>query len=150
MGKRLLRAVLLRPSIDAVEIASRHDAVGEATKSLASRERLRRALESVLDLERLLARLALDSAGPREVVALARTLAALPPVRDAIADLSEGRWSALRENFDTLDDVCARIQATLVAQQLAARQQLEQMRQLGPGGPGPGPGAMPEPGGTYL
>jgi hypothetical protein len=42
------------------------------------------------------------------------------------------------------------IQATLVAQQLAARQQLEQMRQLGPGGPGPGPGAMPEPGGTYL
>jgi DNA mismatch repair protein MutS len=114
MGKRLLRAVILRPSIDVGEIAARHDAVGEAMRSLASRERLRRALESVLDLERLLARLALDSAGPREVVALARTLAALPPVRDALTELNAGRWAVLRERFDTMEDVCARIQATLV------------------------------------
>src|SRR6476619_3137192 len=44
------------------------------------------------------------------------------------------------------------IQATLFAQQIAARQQLEQMRQIGPGGvPMPGPGGPPEPGpGTYL
>jgi len=42
------------------------------------------------------------------------------------------------------------IQATLVAQQLAARQQLDQMRRLGPGQPGPEPGQIPEPGGTYL
>jgi hypothetical protein len=43
------------------------------------------------------------------------------------------------------------IQATLFAQQLAARQQLEQMRQLPPGVPQPGgaPGA-PERPGTYL
>ena len=114
MGKRMLRAALLRPSIDVFEIAARHDAVGEAARSLAARERLRRALESVLDFERLLARLALDSAGPREVVALARTLAALPPVRDALAELNAGRWSVLRERFDTMEDVCARIQATLV------------------------------------
>ncbi|SEB42761.1 DNA mismatch repair protein MutS [Terriglobus roseus] len=114
MGKRLLRAVILRPSIQAGEIAARHDAVGEAMRSLAARERLRRALESVLDLERLLARLALDSAGPREVVALARTLAALPPVRDALTELCTGRWAVLRERFDTMEDVCARIQVTLV------------------------------------
>ncbi|MFM8793924.1 MAG: proteasome activator [Acidimicrobiales bacterium] len=38
------------------------------------------------------------------------------------------------------------IQATLFAQQLAARQQIEQMRQI-PGQPGPGPGSS---GGTYL
>jgi hypothetical protein len=45
------------------------------------------------------------------------------------------------------------IQASLVAQQLAARQQLEQMRRLGPGQQVPGQGTprMPEPGpGTYL
>lgn len=46
------------------------------------------------------------------------------------------------------------IQATLFAQQLAARQQLEQMRQLPPGAQQPGmPGAMPPDGerpGTYL
>jgi hypothetical protein len=47
------------------------------------------------------------------------------------------------------------IQATLFAQQLAARQQLEQMRQLPPGAPVPGLQQMPQPttderSGTYL
>ena len=45
------------------------------------------------------------------------------------------------------------IQATLFAQQLAARQQLEQMRQLPPGAQQPGPGGVmmqPERPGTYL
>jgi Protein of unknown function (DUF2587) len=46
------------------------------------------------------------------------------------------------------------IQATLFAQQLAARQQLEQMRQLPQGGPQAGPGGgmlmQPERPGTYL
>ncbi|MGI4853728.1 MAG: DNA mismatch repair protein MutS [Janthinobacterium lividum] len=114
MGKRLLRAVLLRPSINPAEIAERHDAVGEAAASLTARERLRRSLEGVLDLERLLARLALDSAGPREVVALGRTLAALPPVQTALADLHKGRWAYLQDGFDTLSEVCARIATVLV------------------------------------
>ncbi len=116
MGKRLLRAVLLRPLIDAEEIAARHDAVGEAVRSLTAREPLRRALEGVLDLERLLARLALDSAGPRDVVALGRTLASLPPVRDALGALHAGRWLGLREGFDPMADICARIAAVLVAE----------------------------------
>ncbi len=114
MGKRLLRAVLLRPSINADEIAARHDAVGEAVQSLTARERLRRGLEGVLDLERLLARLALDSAGPRDVVAMGRTLAALPPVQQALRELQQGRWSSLRDGFDLLADVCARIATVLV------------------------------------
>lgn len=114
MGKRLLRAVILRPSIDLVEIAARHEAVAEAAANLTARERLRRALEGVLDLERLLARLALDSAGPREVVALGRTLAALPPVLAAAGELHNGRWHALTDNFDMLADVCARIATVLV------------------------------------
>jgi hypothetical protein len=43
------------------------------------------------------------------------------------------------------------IQATLFAQQVAARQQLEQMRQLPQGGPGQrGPVGQPERPGTYL
>ncbi|SDF02466.1 DNA mismatch repair protein MutS [Terriglobus roseus] len=114
MGKRLLRAVILRPSIHAEEIETRHKAVAQAKNDLAARERLRRALEGVLDLERLLARLALDSAGPREVVALGRTLATLPTIHDALQDLQDGRWSALKNNFDTLVDVCTRIAQVIV------------------------------------
>ena len=41
----------------------------------------------MLDLERLLGRVALDSAGPREVMALGATLACLPGVREAVGTL---------------------------------------------------------------
>src|SRR5581483_6370240 len=50
MGKRLLRAWMLRPSIDVGEIRERLDAVEELTRQTIAREELRRGLEGVLDL----------------------------------------------------------------------------------------------------
>ena len=89
MGKRLLRATSwLRPfQFVEAEIEARLEAVGEAAGDLRRREGLRRAMDGVLDLERLLGRVALDSAGPREVMALAATLGALPGLRWAGEDL---------------------------------------------------------------
>lgn len=114
MGKRLLRSWLVRPSFKQEEIEARHEAVGELATNLTTRERLRRALEGILDLERLLGRLALDSAGPRDVVALARTLAALPPIVEIAAGLQLGRWQPLLTGFDSLSDVASRIAQVLV------------------------------------
>ena len=113
MGKRLLRQWLQRPSFRQAEIVARHEAVAEAVASLTARERLRRALESVLDLERLLGRLALDSAGPRDVAALGRTLDALPEVARLLAELHEGRWAALQDGFDPLADIASQIARVL-------------------------------------
>jgi DNA mismatch repair protein MutS len=95
MGRRLLRATLLRPSADLAEINSRLDAVAEAAADLPRREALRRAMSGVLDLERLLGRIALDSAGPREVMALAATLACLPVVQTATAALKSQHWQQI-------------------------------------------------------
>src|ERR1035437_7705653 len=64
MGKRLLRATLLRPASDLEEIAARLEAVGEAAGDLPRRGGLRRAMGGLLDLERLLGRVALDSPRP--------------------------------------------------------------------------------------
>ena len=75
MGKRLLRAWMLRPSIDQPEIEARLDAVEAQVKDLVRREELRRALEGILDLERLLSRVTLETANPRDVLALAASLA---------------------------------------------------------------------------
>src|ERR1700679_3502018 len=68
MGKRLLRAWLLRPSLDLAEINARLDAVEAGVKDTISREELRRALDGVLDLERLLSRVTLETANPRDVL----------------------------------------------------------------------------------
>ena len=95
MGKRLLRATLLRPSSGLVEIEARLEAVGEAAADLRKREELRRSMSGVLDLERLLGRVALDSAGPREVMALAGTLGCLPGIRAAVGTFETVLWRRL-------------------------------------------------------
>lgn len=95
MGKRLLRSTLLRPSSELSEIKARLEAVGEATADLRKREELRRSMNGVLDLERLLGRVALDSAGPREVMALAGTLSCLPGIVAVVNLFEAGLWRKL-------------------------------------------------------
>jgi DNA mismatch repair protein MutS len=98
MGKRLLRATLLRPAAELGEIEARLDAVGEAAGDLRGREGVRRAMNGLLDMERLLGRVALDSAGPREVMALAGTLGCLPGLREAVGKFKARRWKELGGN----------------------------------------------------
>jgi DNA mismatch repair protein MutS len=118
MGKRLLRAQLLRPmqSVDAIN--QRLDAVNEAVASLRHREGLRRSMDGILDLERLLGRVSLETAGPREVVALGKTLARLPGLRSAVFEFIAvspmSQWAELATNLDTLDDLNELIARTLV------------------------------------
>ena len=113
MGKRLLRASLLRPASGLGEIQARLEAVGEATGDLRRREGLRRSMDGVLDLERLLGRVALDSAGPREVMALAKTLGCLPGVVAAVKMFEAPRWRGLGESVDPLEDLHAMIVRTI-------------------------------------
>ena len=114
MGKRLLRATILRPLIDAAALSARYEAVGEAQGDLVKREEVRRAFEGILDLERLLARLSLDSAGPRDVRALAASLARLPGLRSAIQLMETPLWRELAIRLDTLEDISSRISSMLV------------------------------------
>ena len=114
MGKRLLRAWLLRPSLDFGEINARLDAVEAGVKDLIAREELRRALDGVLDLERLLSRVTLETANPRDVLALAASLGKIPAVKTALGRLSAERLNALHTSLDELSDVRERIEKTIV------------------------------------
>ena len=80
MGGRLLRRWLHRPIRDQVQLCARYDAVAEfitADRHLQFAQQLR----AVGDLERILARVGLRSARPRDLVQLRQTLAALPALR---------------------------------------------------------------------
>ena len=116
MGKRLLRATILRPLMDPATIEARYEAVGEAQGDLMKREEIRRAFGGILDLERLLARISLDSAGPRDVRALAASTARLPGLKTALEAMRAPRWRSLAGGLDTLEDVTTRIAKTLVAE----------------------------------
>jgi len=114
MGKRLLRAWLLRPSLDLAEINARLDAVEAGVKDIIAREELRRALDGVLDLERLLSRVTLETANPRDVLALAASLRNIPAVKGAVARLMSARLHALHAALDELTDLRERIEKTIV------------------------------------
>ena len=114
MGKRLLRATILKPLLDPAAIEARYEAVAEAHCDLMRREDVRRAFTGILDLERLLARLSLDSAGPRDVRALAASLARLPALKSALEAMRAPLWCEIASRLDPLDDITAQIVATLV------------------------------------
>jgi DNA mismatch repair protein MutS len=114
MGKRLLRSWMLRPSIEATEINARLDAVEVQVNQTVAREELRRALDGILDLERLLSRVTLETANPRDVLALAASLRKIPGLRVALARLAMERLKALHGSLDELGDLRERIDKTIV------------------------------------
>jgi DNA mismatch repair protein MutS len=114
MGKRLLRTWLLRPSLDRAEIEGRLDSVEVQVKDTVRREELRRSLDGILDLERLLSRVTLETANPRDVLALAASLARIPKVRTALSGLSASRLAALHIAIDELGDLREKIERALV------------------------------------
>ena len=114
MGKRLLRSTLLRPSMEVNAIEQRLDAVAEAHADLRSREVVRRAMDGLLDLERLLGRLGMDSAGPRDVLSLAASLGCLPGLRSAVEKFEAARWRFLAHQLDPLEDLHQLITKTIV------------------------------------
>ena len=114
MGARLLRAWLLRPLVSLDRIHDRLDAVEELAFNTTERGRLREALKSVYDLERLVARAALGTAGPRDLVALRQSLSAVPRVRTVLDGLQTPLVRSLIAELDELTDVRDAVAATLV------------------------------------
>ena len=84
MGARALRRWLLRPLRDQQPLQARYAAVEDLSETHVA---LRDALRSIADMERILARVALRSARPRDLLGLAQSLAALPALRAVISDL---------------------------------------------------------------
>lgn len=114
MGKRLLRMWMLRPSLDRGEIEGRLDAVAVQVKDTVRREELRRSLDGILDLERLLSRVTLETANPRDVLALAASLGRIPRVRTVLDGLAAARLATLHGAIDELGDLREKIERTLV------------------------------------
>jgi DNA mismatch repair protein MutS len=93
MGGRLLRQRMLRPSMDRAEIEQRLDAVGELMQ------------QTILDLERLLAKVTLGSAGPRDLLALGRSIEKIPAVKRCFDTQQAARLRSLHDRLDELPDV---------------------------------------------
>ena len=109
MGARALREWVLRPLTSLERIQDRLDAVEELAFRTIERGRLREALGGVQDLDRILGRVTLGTAGPRDLAALSRSLRALPAAAEALAEcvapLVRGELKDLQPPLDVADAI---------------------------------------------
>lgn len=104
MGARLLRRWLGRPLRDPAQLRLRHHCVA-ALLANADIETLRRWLRQVGDLERILARVALRSARPRDLTQLGRALKTLPTLRAALEGVDTPRLITLLERIPAFPEL---------------------------------------------
>jgi DNA mismatch repair protein MutS len=105
LGARKLKAWMLRPSLDRLELEARLEVVEEFLKSTIEREELRRAMGGVQDLERLLSKVTLETAHARDLLALKQSFQALPLLHTYLNHFQAARLKDLREHLDELGDV---------------------------------------------
>ena len=113
MGKRMLRAWIEQPLVDAAAINARLDAVQALYAANMARADLKDALGHVFDIERLATRILYGSATPREVRALGDTCARLPQVKQQAAGCGAPLLEQLAAQIDPLDDLLQNINAAL-------------------------------------
>src|ERR1043165_5870214 len=105
MGARLLRAWLLRPCVKRGEVEARLAAVAELYSSQLRRDKLRTLLKEVSDLERLVGRISLGSATPRDLCAILKSLNQVPAIREVLRTADSSLLEVLLENTDELPDI---------------------------------------------
>jgi DNA mismatch repair protein MutS len=114
IGSRLLRSWVLRPLVSLEPIRDRLDAVEELAFRTTDRGKFRDAIKAVQDLERLVARAALGTAGPRDLVGLKHSLTVVPRVRAVLGELQAPLVRSLLAALDDLVDVRTLIEETLL------------------------------------
>ena len=115
MGGRLLRRWLHRPLRDRRTLGQRHHAVQTLIEQRADTP-LREAFRSLGDMERILSRVALRSARPRDLSTLRDGLALLPTLRDLLAPLDSPRLQSLHAQLGEFDTTAEFLQTAIVAQ----------------------------------
>jgi DNA mismatch repair protein MutS len=115
MGGRLLRRWLQRPLRDQALLGGRHHAV-QALMDARADDSLRESFRGIGDLERILARVSLRSARPRDLSTLRDGLLALPGLRAQLAQVDSPRLGLLAQELGEHGEDAALLAGAIVAQ----------------------------------
>ncbi len=113
MGARLLRRWLSLPLKEIDSLNDRLDIVGYLKESHEIREEIASLIKGIGDLERLVTRVSLQRANPREVVQLGRALKAVVPLKRICGESTVKALRDLAGVLDTCDEAEKRISAEL-------------------------------------
>lgn len=113
MGARLLRRWLLRPLRDHDVLKQRQQAI-QYFLDTQSADVLQAMLHKLGDIERIVARIAMKSARPRDFMHLRNTLNALPELHSLLADSSSKRLTQLNRELGTFPEVLTLLHTALI------------------------------------
>lgn len=113
MGSRLLTRWLNRPLRDREVLEARQEAIGCLLERYRF-ERLQPQLKDIGDVERILARIGLRNARPRDLARLRDALAALPQLQDAMTELEAPHLAGLAVNIRTYPELADLLQRAII------------------------------------
>ena len=82
--------------------------------SMITRDELREYLSAVYDLERLMTRITLKSANPRDLIAFKNSIGILPHVKSILKEFNTGLLAQYESELDELKDLYAMIDAAII------------------------------------
>lgn len=114
MGSRQIGEWLLMPCSDIAEICARQDSIEELLKRPDQLKTIRSHLTGVRDIDRLLSRITSFRATPRDLLALAESLEALPEIKAELGLVSSSQLRGICALLDPLPEVSTKLQGAIV------------------------------------
>ncbi|ELJ8538228.1 DNA mismatch repair protein MutS [Vibrio cholerae] len=105
MGSRMLKRWIHQPMRDNATLNQRLDAITELKETALSGE-LHPVLKQIGDIERILARLALRSARPRDLARLRHAMQQLPELHSVMSELKQPHLTELRTHAEPMNELC--------------------------------------------
>ena len=113
-GARLLKRWLEEPLTEKQAISARLEATDELVTHAQLRTKLRELLTQIGDIERITTRISCQSATPRDLVALKKSLKVLPDIHHLLSTCHNSLFCQYAVGFDEMEDACALIEASIL------------------------------------
>ncbi len=113
MGARKLREYVEQPLLDKNMIEDRLNSVEAMNNSMITREELREYLNSIYDLERLMTRISLKTANPRDMLSFKNSIRYLPDIKNLLKEIEADRFKIIYNDFDELTDLFDLLEAAI-------------------------------------
>ena len=110
MGARKLKQWIEKPLINSIEINKRLFSVEELTKDVMLCDDFCELLSGIYDISRIVSRISLNSASPRDMLALRNSLLKLPELNYLLSRANSPILSEMNKNFDIMADICEILQ----------------------------------------
>lgn len=113
MGARTLKKMIVKPSAELNEILLRQEMVTSLVNDFLERERLRKILSEIYDLERLIARISYGNANGRDMLQLKTSLHALPSLVKSLQKLNNRHFQDIIAKMPDLKEIVLHIERAI-------------------------------------